>query len=79
MLGPGQLWPSSKREMEELDYYEAWRTELGHWLKAESRCFGDKGDVEDITEGSHIAKFYALYFAAPAADSAYQQRTLSRP
>lgn len=25
--------------------------ELKHWLKCESRCFGDKGDVEDITEG----------------------------
>lgn len=24
---------------------------LGQWLKCESRCFGDKGDVEDITEG----------------------------
>lgn len=21
------------------------------WLTCESRCFGDKGDVEDITEG----------------------------
>lgn len=24
---------------------------LGHWLNLYSRCFGDKGDVEDITEG----------------------------
>jgi len=25
--------------------------ELRQWLIYESRCFGDKGDVEDITEG----------------------------
>ena len=25
--------------------------ELVHWLSCQSRCFGDKGDVEDITEG----------------------------
>ena len=25
--------------------------ELDHWLSPNSRCFGDKGDVEDITEG----------------------------
>lgn len=25
--------------------------ELDCWLNCESRCFGDKGDVEDITEG----------------------------
>ena len=25
--------------------------ELDHWLSPKSRCFGDKGDVEDITEG----------------------------
>ena len=25
--------------------------ELDRWLTCESRCFGDKGDVEDITEG----------------------------
>lgn len=25
--------------------------ELECWLNCESRCFGDKGDVEDITEG----------------------------
>lgn len=25
--------------------------ELDRWLSCESRCFGDKGDVEDITEG----------------------------
>ena len=30
--------------------------ELDHWLSLKSRCFGDKGDVEDITEGepSHL-------------------------
>ncbi len=26
-------------------------TAYGNWLNCESRCFGDKGDVEDITEG----------------------------
>lgn len=25
--------------------------ELYRWLNLKSRCFGDKGDVEDITEG----------------------------
>lgn len=25
--------------------------EFDRWLNCESRCFGDKGDVEDITEG----------------------------
>lgn len=37
--------------MEELDPEEAGDSELGHWLNAVYRCFGDKGDVEDITEG----------------------------
>ena len=27
------------------------RTGLEQWLNCQSRCFGDKGDVEDITEG----------------------------
>ena len=25
--------------------------EFDRWLSLKSRCFGDKGDVEDITEG----------------------------
>ena len=25
--------------------------EFRHWLNVKCRCFGDKGDVEDITEG----------------------------
>lgn len=33
---------------------DALSTTLGPWLKFHSRCFGDKGDVEDITEGSII-------------------------
>ena len=39
--------------MEDLTVDEAWKSELGQWLNVESRCFGDKGDVEDITEGEH--------------------------
>lgn len=31
---------------------EALPTSLGQLLNFRSRCFGDKGDVEDITEGS---------------------------
>ena len=27
---------------------------LSRWLNAKCRCFGDKGDVEDITEGMDI-------------------------
>lgn len=30
---------------------EAFNASLGQWLSFRSRCFGDKGDVEDITEG----------------------------
>ena len=26
--------------------------DLLRWLNISSRCFGDKGDVEDITEGN---------------------------
>ena len=37
--------------MDELSDEEAWDTGLAHWLSCDSRCFGDKGDVEDITEG----------------------------
>ena len=37
--------------MDELTINEACETGLKHWLNAQSRCFGDKGDVEDITEG----------------------------
>ena len=40
-------------KMEDLAIDEAWNSELGQWLNVESRCFGDKGDVEDITEGEH--------------------------
>lgn len=29
--------------------------EFGRWLNVECRCFGDKGDVEDITEGQCVA------------------------
>ena len=28
--------------------------ELERWLNLKCRCFGDKGDVEDITEGQQI-------------------------
>ena len=28
--------------------------EFGRWLNIECRCFGDKGDVEDITEGQCV-------------------------
>lgn len=41
----------SHTSMDELPDKEAFQTELGQWLKCDSRCFGDKGDVEDITEG----------------------------
>lgn len=37
--------------MNDLTSDEAHATGLEHWLKTKSRCFGDKGDVEDITEG----------------------------
>lgn len=37
--------------LDELTVDEALATGLGHWLNLYSRCFGDKGDVEDITEG----------------------------
>lgn len=37
--------------MDELTIDEARVTGLSHWLNSQSRCFGDKGDVEDITEG----------------------------
>lgn len=37
--------------MDELTIDEARITDLRHWLNSQSRCFGDKGDVEDITEG----------------------------
>lgn len=35
----------------ELTVDEARATGLGHWLNSHSRCFGDKGEVGDITEG----------------------------
>lgn len=37
--------------LDELIFDEALATGLGHSLNLYSRCFGDKGDVEDITEG----------------------------
>lgn len=37
--------------MDNLCHNDAWNTTLGHWLNIDARCFGDKGDVEDITEG----------------------------
>lgn len=37
--------------MDELTPEEALNTDLGRWLNSQCRCFGDKGDVEDITEG----------------------------
>lgn len=41
-------FPSMEVALEEVEAYKA---EWGHWLNCETRCFGDKGDVEDITEG----------------------------
>ena len=36
--------------------------EMSHWLNVQTRCFGDKGDVEDITEGEvPIIHFTPLY------------------
>ena len=51
--------------MEELNISDAWESELGHWLNSELRCFGDKGDVEDITEGqlSRAPKHKSFLFA----------------
>lgn len=51
--------------MEELNISDAWKSELGNWLNAELRCFGDKGDVEDITEGqlSRAPKHKSFLFA----------------
>ena len=37
--------------MEDLSPDEAGDCECSRWLNFELRCFGDKGDVEDITEG----------------------------
>ena len=37
--------------MEHILPKKAHDSEFGGWLKCNSRCFGDKGDVEDITEG----------------------------
>ena len=36
---------------EELDDLDPQEVGFGRWLNCLSRCFGDKGDVEDITEG----------------------------
>lgn len=46
--------------MEDLPVDKAWTSELGQWLNVESRCFGDKGDVEDITEGEHACAERAI-------------------
>lgn len=40
-----------QKGMDELNFEDAWLADYGHWLKPDIRCFGDKGDVEDITEG----------------------------
>ena len=40
--------------MDDSDREDGWHDELGHWLNLDARCFGDKGDVEDITEGQSI-------------------------
>ena len=45
-------WTSSVHlMMEHILPSKAHDPEFGGWLKCSSRCFGDKGDVEDITEG----------------------------
>lgn len=43
--------------MDQITPDEARATGLDHWLNSQSRCFGDKGDVEDITEGQLIGLF----------------------
>lgn len=49
---------------------------LDRWLNCESRCFGDKGDVEDITEGeSEIHKVCATTGIRLADMIVSQQRT----
>ena len=40
-----------RSSMDDLLEEQAWKTKLEHWLRFDTRCFGDKGDVEDITEG----------------------------
>ena len=37
--------------------------EFGRWLNVKCRCFGDKGDVEDITEGQCIASLSRVHAA----------------
>lgn len=44
--------------MNEITPDEARAIGLGHWLNSQSRCFGDKGDVEDITEGQPFERFF---------------------
>lgn len=39
------------KALQELDVEQEHASGLEHWLNCEIRCFGDKGDVEDITEG----------------------------
>lgn len=48
--------------MDQITPDEARATGLEHWLNSQSRCFGDKGDVEDITEGQLIGLILDLRF-----------------
>ena len=48
-------------------YGELQGTGLAHWLNCRSRCFGDKGDVEDITEGQWVPLALSP-FELPLAD-----------
>ena len=41
--------------MEATFFDEQNSADFERWLKVECRCFGDKGDVEDITEGPCVA------------------------
>ena len=46
--------PTGLHAMEATIFDERNFAEFGRWLNVECRCFGDKGDVEDITEGQCV-------------------------
>lgn len=47
---------------------ELWDAVRVYWLNDYLRCFGDKGDVEDITEGPYYGPFVRAYRSLAHAD-----------
>ena len=51
ICAPNMMSDASSADSDDVPCGELQNAGVAQWLNCRSRCFGDKGDVEDITEG----------------------------